>query len=340
MTKAQAKPAAVDTIPIVDLGPYRRGEAGAAERLADGILRIQEDIGFYYLIGHGIPADLIAGAYEQLRLFYDLPLDQKMALKVDERTTGYVPFKSTIYVSSTVSDNTKHDLNENFRIVRERPDDHPSVMAGRRFAGPNKWPGAEVLPDFKPKLLAYYQALEALGHGLLPLYARALGQAPDYFDPLFEDPTWLTRNVRYAAVEPEDNQFGAAPHRDHGFITMLPISDVPGLEIQARDGAWIAAEPMAGALLVNGGEILNIWSNGRFIATPHRVLAPKRERYTIAFFYNPDWDVVVEPLAACIDETHPPRFPPVMFLDHLCAYVDRNYVKSGAAPMAEPRPSG
>ena len=324
-----------DEIPIIDLGPYFNGTAEAAEQTAAKLRWVQEEIGFYYLINHGIAANLIQKALEQVRLLHDLPIERKLDLKVDSRTTGYVPIRSTVYVSSNVNNNTKKDLNANFRIVRERPIDHPSIKAGRRFTGPNKWPNTELLPDFKTNMLEYLNAMETLAHSLLPLYALALELEPDYFDEYFTDPTWLTRNVHYPTEIPEENQFGISPHRDHGFITLIPVSEVPGLEVRSEDNHWIAANYVENALIVNSGEFMTKWTNGRFIATPHRVLSPVKDRYISAFFYNPNWDVKSDPLPGCIGPDNPPLFKPTRFLDHLCEYVDRNYTKSSGGQMAE-----
>lgn len=321
-------------IPIIDLGPFFNGVPGGAEKTADRLRWVQEEVGFYYLINHGISADLIKNSLEQVRLFHSLPLEEKLNLKVDERSTGYVPIRSTVYVSSNVNKNTKRDLNANFRIVRERPIDHPSIITGRRFTGPNKWPNTSLLPDFKRVMLEYYSAMEDLGNSLLPLYALALDLKPDYFDDLFTDPTWLTRNVHYPPESPEDNQFGISPHTDHGFITLIPISEVLGLEVQSPDHGWIPAKYVENGLIVNSGDFMAKWTNGRFIATPHRVLAPAKDRYISAFFYNPNWNVTSEPLPSCTGPDNPPKFKTSTFLDHLCNYVDRNYTQSSGGTMA------
>ena len=322
-------------IPIVDIGPFLNGAPRAAEETADRLRWVQEEIGFYYLINHGISANLIKKSLEQVKLFHNLPIEKKLDLKVDDKTTGYVPIRSTVYVSSNVNKNTKKDLNANFRIVRERTINHPSITAGRRFTGPNKWPDPSILPDFKNVMLEYYNAMEALGHSLLPLYAIALDLSPDYFDDLFTDPTWLTRNVHYPPEKPEDNQFGISPHTDHGFITLIPISEVPGLEVKSQDSGWISAKYVKHALIVNSGEFMTKWTNGRFIATPHRVLAPAQDRYVSAFFYNPNWNVISDPLPSCVGADNPPKFRATKFLDHLCNYVDRNYTKSSGGQMAD-----
>jgi isopenicillin N synthase-like dioxygenase len=314
-------------IPLIDLGPYLRGEEGSLEAAAENLRHAQEEIGFYYLTNHGIAAELVAAAMDQVKQFHALPVDDKLALKVDERGPGYVPFKSTVYVTSSLADNSTRDLNANFRLVRERPADHPSIVAKRRFAGPNKWPSADLLPDFKRIMLEYYAQLEELGRSLLPVYARALNLPIDYFDAMFTDPYWTTRNVHYPKIAPDKNQFAAGPHRDNGFITILPVSSIPALEVMTTAGDWIPVVHVKDSMLVNSGEFMNVWTNGRFIATPHRVLPPGQERHQIAFFYNPNWDVVSDPLPTCVGPDNPPRFKPTQYLEHYCNYVDGNYTR-------------
>ncbi len=297
---------------------------------------IQEEVGFYYIVNHGVSSDLIDRAINQVRQFHSLPIAEKLKLKVDKDTTGYIPIKSTIYVTTDAGKNDQYDLNENYRIVRERPSDHPSILAGRRFAGPNKWPSTELLPNFRNIMLEYYAAMENLGRSMLPLYARALDLPANYFDKFFTDPMWFTRNVHYPAVQAEKNQFGISPHSDHGFITLLPLSKVPGLEVKSQSGQWIPGGYVKDAIVVNSGDFMKKWTNGRFIATPHRVQPPKEERYISAFFFNPNWDVSSAPLPNCIDEKHPGSFEVTTFYDHLCNYVDRNYTQSTGGQAKDP----
>ena len=103
-------------IPVIDIGPFLNGAPQAAEETADRLRWVQEEIGFYYLINHGISANLIQNALEQVKLFHNLPIEKKLDLKVDDKSTGYVPIRSTVYVSSNVNKNTKKDLNANFRM--------------------------------------------------------------------------------------------------------------------------------------------------------------------------------------------------------------------------------
>lgn len=318
------------TIPVLDLGPYLAGEAGALERLAGELRYVQENVGFYFTVNHGVPQDLIDRAHGNLRRFFALPDAEKRKHK------NYLPPGSTIYVSSTVNDNTKPDLNEMIRMVRERPADHPAIKAGLSTHGPNHWPDEALVPGWRAEMLAYYDAMEALGYKLLPVYARALDLPADYFDGLFDDPVWTTRNQHYPAVAAEDNQFGIAPHCDHGFLTLLPVTQEPGLQIRTSEGDWLPANTVDGAIIVNTGEFLNRWTNGRFMATPHRVVPTGRDRYSIAFFFNPSWDTVADPLPTCIGPDNPPRFKPVRFLDYREWYINQNFLADIGKSQPEP----
>jgi isopenicillin N synthase-like dioxygenase len=317
-------------IPILDMGPYLAGEAGALETLASQLRHAQENVGFYFIVNHGVPRGLIQQAYEELRRFFALPEDEKFKLRINAQRVGYVPAKSSVYVTSTVNQNTKPDLNEVILKVRERQADHPAITAGRSFHGPNQWPDEDTLPGFRANLTAYYDAIEALGFKMLAVYARALDLPADYFDPFFEDPMWTTRNAFYpGSPDAEDNQFGISPHRDHGFITFLPLSEEPGLQIQTPDGEWIPAEQVEDAIIVNTGEFMNRWTNGRFIATPHRVVPPRNDRYSIALFFNPSWDTEAVPLDTCVSADNPPRFDPINIHDYLDWYINENFNKDG-----------
>ncbi|MEK9661825.1 MAG: 2OG-Fe(II) oxygenase family protein, partial [Alphaproteobacteria bacterium] len=131
-------------------------------------------------------------------------------------------------------------------------------------------------------------------------------------------------------------QFGIAPHRDHGFLTLLPVTDVPGLQIRTASGRWLPAHFVENGIIINTGEFLNRWTNGRFMATPHRVIPPQRDRYSLAFFFNPTWDTIAEPLPTCVSDDNPPRFKPVRFIDYRQWYLEQNYLTENVEVRKEP----
>jgi isopenicillin N synthase-like dioxygenase len=314
-------------IPTLDLAEYLAGSESAAESLAETLRYTQENVGFYVVVNHGVPRDVIDRGYSELRKFFALPDEEKLRIRINEKTVGYIPPRSTMYVSATVHKNTKKDLNETITLARERPADDPAIRSGMRFVGPNQWPPGRSA--FRDAMLDYQNAIAKLGYAMLPLYARALGMPPDYFSPCFTEPMWWTRNSHYAPIEPEDNQFGIAPHCDHSFITLLPISDVSGLQVMWPDGQWVSVDPVPNGIVINTGEFLARWTNGRFLATPHRVVMPTRDRYSMAMFFNPNHDTMAVPLPSCVTAERPAAYEPVSMLEYMSWYMDTNYRREG-----------
>ena len=155
-----------ERIPILDMGPYLAGEAGAREHLATEIQHVQENIGFSIFINHSVDFDLLDGAYAALKKFFALPLDEKLKFTIDDTSLGYIPIRSTVYVTSVINENTKKDLNETLTLARDRPDGHPAVRERRRFHGPNRWPDID---GFRDAVVAYQEAIAVMGFNLLPL---------------------------------------------------------------------------------------------------------------------------------------------------------------------------
>ena len=72
-----------ETIPVIDLGPYLAGEAGALERTARELRFALTEIGFYFIVNHGVPEAQIRDAFHQAARFHGQPLDKKMEVKID-----------------------------------------------------------------------------------------------------------------------------------------------------------------------------------------------------------------------------------------------------------------
>lgn len=321
---------AADTIPVIDLGPTFADEPGAAERAAATLRLALTEIGFYYIVNHGIPVPMIAGIYREAARFHALPPEEKLAIRIDRHNVGYLPLKGDTLRTSTVAAVTKANLNEALFVARDLPPDHPDVIAGRRFRSANQWPAA--LPGFRETVTAYCDAMEALVQRLVPLYARALDLPPTYFDTAFTEPQYKLRMTHYPQQPVTDDEFGIAPHTDTSFLTLLAPNQVPGLSIRAQSGGWIAAPPIPGAFVVNGGQLLQRWTNDKFLATPHRAVNHTGgERYALAFFCDANIDCPIAAVPTCIGPGNPPKYETTYFTEYMAEYQARNYNVFAAA---------
>ena len=155
--------AASETIPIIDLGPYLAGEAGALDRTAKELRFALTEIGFYFIVNHGVPRQQINDVFAEVKRFHDQPVEKKLTLKIDQHSTGYLPMRGNTLRTSTIQTGTKPNLNEAFFVKRELAADHPDVLSNRRFRGLNRWP--DGLPGFRETVLAYCNTMERLEIG-------------------------------------------------------------------------------------------------------------------------------------------------------------------------------
>src|SRR4051794_2959028 len=325
---AAIKPDAPETIPVLDLAPLIRGEPGAVEALGAELRDAFENVGFYFVVNHGVPQPLIDATFESTRRFHAMPLEDKLALQINKDNIGYLPFKGSVTRHSQLNANNLPNLVEAYFTKRELPPDHPDRLSGLPFRGANRWPAN--LPGFREVVLAYQAAMEALGLRLLPLYAVALDLPPDDFARAFREPMYTLRMSHYPRQDVvEENEFGLAPHTDTSFMTMLAQNEIPGLAIRLPNGRWLDAPAMPGSILVNGGDLLRRWTNDRFLVTPHRVINRSgEERYAIPFFMDCDYAWTMECLPTCQSVENPPRYEPITYPEYMTWFRDKNYARA------------
>ena len=312
-------------IPLIDLAPLADGGIAGARAIAPSLKTALEEIGFLIITNHGVPQDLIDATFAEARRFHDQSLEDKLAVRMNEDNNGYMAMARYNVRTSRVSEDTAlPDMNEAYFIKRERAADHPLVRAGSRFTGRNEWPAD--LPGFRETLLAYTEVVDALGRRLLPAIALALELPPETFDAAFEESHFSFRLSHYPPVPQQDRQYGIAPHTDANFMTFLAQSDVPGLQIQTGSDAWRDVPYVPGSFVVNTGDMLHRWTNGRFCSTAHRALPPQDgHRYAIPYFLGPQLDAMIECLPTCHSASNPPKFPPITYADYVAWWYDANY---------------
>ncbi len=308
-------PSSQDDIPILDLGPYMAGEPGALERTAAELRRVCETIGFLIIVNHGLPAALTEAAFVQSRRFHAQPVEAKSRLSADAVTCSYIGMRAHTTRASALAPTRKPNESECLFIRRRHG--HAEMA--------QDWPAD--LPGFREDMLAYYDAAEALVRRMLPLYARALELPDDYFGPLCDKPLSSLRLNHYPPCDYEADQYGIAPHTDSTFLTLLAQGDAAGLQILSRGGGWIDAPVAPDSFVVNTGDLLERWSNGRFRSTPHRASNRERSaaRYSIPYTFHPNADTVIQCLPSCLKPGETPEHQAVTAGDYLAWYRSQNY---------------
>lgn len=301
-----------EDVAVLDLTPLAEGRS--LDELAVELDRACRDIGFFYVKNHGIPAEIFQNVFDATRRYFDIPVSERMADKMDDKYRrgfmqqginqhpGYAP-----------------DLKESYEIGTDLPLTHPLVVAGVPLHGPNQWP--EELPWLREAAEAYFLETQALGERLLRVFATALGMEDGFFLQYCKTPMVQMRLFHYppqTTIPDEDTGFGVAPHTDYGMITLLSQDPIGGLELRTRSGDWVQAPYIDGTLIVNLGDLLRRWTNDIYVSNPHRVVnRTGKERYSIPMFFNLDFDAPVECLPTCQSPEIPPKHEPIKSGDYL-----------------------
>ena len=282
---------------VVDLTPLR--ENTDPSRVAGDIARACRECGFFYSVGHGVDEALQARLDAAARRFFARPAAEKMAIAMargGRAWRGYFPVGGELTSG-------KPDLKEGLYFGRELGPDDPRVQAGLPLHGANLFP--DDMPDLRDAVLAYLDAMTALGHTLMAAIALSLGLPRGYFaDRYTADPLVLFRIFSYPpdhGVEAADARgtaprWGVGEHTDYGLLTILKQDDAGGLEVKSRTG-WVPAPPLQGSFVCNIGDMLDRMTGGHYRSTPHRVRnLARRARLSFPFFFDPAFDARIQPI--------------------------------------------
>ncbi len=291
MSYAHARTIDAASIPVIDMGPLTGSDLTAVRVAGQALLEAARDVGFFYVRNHGVPHQLIERAYALSRRFFALPEEAKQRVRINAIHRGFLAVGGArMYETARV------DLKESFIWGPELGRDDPDVAAGRPLMGPNQWPAD--LPELAPALMDYSSAVMACARSLLRGFAVSLGLDADFFRERFTKPLARCSLIYYPPQPPDSgsDQFGVAPHTDYGGLTLLNQDDTGGLQVRARSGEWVTAVPIPGTFVVNVGDLMARWTNDRFVSTPHRVVnSSGRARYSMALFFDPAFDTVIDP---------------------------------------------
>jgi isopenicillin N synthase-like dioxygenase len=281
--------------------------------------------GFFQVINHGIDQGVLETLSDRSLEFFAMPREVKQTIaRTAENPWGYFD----------------QELTKNTPDWKEIFDYGPAEVsddASKPLLLP-QWP--RFVPGFKASVLAYYQACEKVAFDLLGAIARNLGSEPEALSSAFRPRHTSFIRLNYypicpnpsspeAARPPEDGYLGVNHHTDAGALTLLHQADEPGLEV-FKDGAWHLVALRPDALVVNIGDIVQVWSNDTYVAALHRVRAnDSKARSSAPFFLNPAYDADYAPLPSMVDATHPPRYRPINWGEFRAQRAAGDYADQG-----------
>jgi isopenicillin N synthase-like dioxygenase len=286
-------------LPIVDISGLHSGDLDAAQKAVDELGRAAREVGFFYVTGHGIRASAFSDVVDAAVRFFALPVEEKMKAYIGNSRNhrGYVPEGEEVFATGS------KDRKEAFDLSIDLPPDDPDYVAGNPLLGPNQWPR---IADFRAPVMNYYDSVFSLGRILMRGFALVLGEAPDFFDAHLRKPPSQLRLIHYPYNPTAGEAMGIGSHTDYECLTLL-YSTAPGLEVLNSAGEWIDAPPVPGALVINIGDMMEIWTNGEFVATSHRVRPVTEERFSFPLFFAVDYDTEVKPLDRFVSKDQPAR---------------------------------
>lgn len=276
-------------IPRLDFEKLCRRDDQTMNQLRHAI----QDHGFLIVENTEITHELMQRVLATYRAFFHLPLHEKQ--HVDMARTGSNRGWGASR-SEQVDPNANPDYKEVFDCGFEMPSSDP--LASLSVYGPNQWP--QTPADFQKVISTYYVQAQSVALDILRAIASVMDLDQTYFDDKFSKPMALLRGNFYPQ-RPSwagESDFGIAAHTDYGCVTLLGTDGNDGLEAQTMSGDWIPVRAEIGEFIINFGEMLHMWTDGRVRATPHRVRGTSQERISVPLFFNPNYHTNVAPIGA------------------------------------------
>ncbi|CAJ1448676.1 unnamed protein product [Effrenium voratum] len=292
------------SLPVLDVGPFLGGSKASREEVARKLDEVCSSVGFFYLEGHGIPRAEVQQLHRLARDFFAQPQGLKDKLRLSdepERWRGYQRLGDNV----TLGQRDWHEALDFYAedavqpaVFREVGKMAPAeVDRLLRFAkSGNRWPQAR---EFREAFEAYFARLESLGKLLMEAMALGLGLAPQHFESFTDRSFWVARVIGYPPLpRAADVGLSCGEHSDYGCWTILSQDETrDALEVRFPDGSWQKVQPREDAFVINLGDMLSVWTQGRYVATRHRVRQTAGQfRTSVAFFYEPNLDAVIRPL--------------------------------------------
>lgn len=311
--------AVADSVPIVDFQMLDGGIA--TDQVVREIAEACREWGFFQIVNHSVPDDLIQNVMKNTRHFFDLPVALKESiLRSKENPWGYYNNELT---------KNQRDKKEVFDFTKPGVDDI--------YGAENRWLPQQQ--EFRAVMEEYYRACSSLSMRLLQVFCRGLNLAPNFMHSDFEDNhTGFIRLNYYPVDDPMlgstrlseiEAGYGIHHHSDAGALTILLQDSIGGLQVH-KDGYWYDVQPIEGSFVINIGDMMQVWSNDTYTAAVHRVQAmTTSKRYSIPFFLNPSAEALVSPLPSVVTPQRPKRYSAIHWAEYRGKRSEGDYADYG-----------
>ena len=281
------------TLPIIDVSPLYSARPGDNnyDSASNDLYAALCEIGFAIIVGHGVASETTSNMRMAVKTVFETPrevLAHDMVAKGNYR--GFVPlgyFTPNSGVGAA-------DQYEAWKLHNETLASDP-ICSQCDLYGPNKWP--KIAADIRTPVLAYWAELTRVSEGLIVSLCNALGVDENILLSAMTNPLTNMTLLNYPPMPPQSDSWGIHPHKDFNLLTLLAHDPIGGLEVRNRQDQWLSAQCPPDGMVLNVGDMLELWSGGRLLSTPHRVFNRSgRPRQSFPYFCKPRFDVVVEPL--------------------------------------------
>jgi isopenicillin N synthase-like dioxygenase len=331
-------------VPLIDLGPWLSSRSSSASKneylptvqqaVVDAIRDACQNVGFFMIKNHGFDKEVMENAWNASQEFFSLSTEEKLLHKtIHEAEYPYGYEQSETLAKGKQIDSERDDrINKNSEkddILLKDLKETFAIGPNKTESGmpPRRWIQTPNVPEhFQSSIEAYYHHMEQLSLILLEIFALALGEEASFFALKMGHHMSALRLAHYYPLTEPKNQVHvvrAGAHTDYGALTILAAKD-RGLEVFLNN-EWVPVPLISNAFIVNLGDLMQRWTNDKWISTLHRVAMPSsdalEQRYSMAFFVNVNGDTVVEPLQSCRDDNanSATNYPPVTAGEHLMA---------------------
>ncbi|MDM0047394.1 isopenicillin N synthase family oxygenase [Variovorax sp. J22R115] len=304
---------AFQALPVVNIAQLYSPHLHERRQASGQLAKAAGDAGFFYVTGHRVSQERIDALIACAKSYFAQPMQEKMRHYIGESSnhSGYVPEGEERFSENVVDRKEAFDVGFDYLASEGR----------RPLLGPNRWPD---MPRFKEDVSAYYGEVLELSKLLFRGFALALGLEEDRLVRQVNQPPSQLRLIHYPFDEvPKGEGQGIGSHTDYECFTIL-LPTAPGLEVINGAGEWIAVPVLPGAFVINIGDMLEVLSNGTFVATRHRVRKVPEERYSFPLFCACDYDTVIEPIVPTPDDK-PSPYGMLNCGDHIYAQTQQTF---------------